>query len=233
MKIVVDTKENIAGLVAGDIFQCVRENSRANLAFSAGRSTAVLETALSGNKELFENVNVFNVCDYIELAPDDIRGCSESLRQTLYQAMGINEENIHTPNGESDESAAAYDNEIAEKGGIDLAVLGMGLNGHIGFNEPATLYDSYTHIAQLTDSTKRMKAELFSGEENVPDHAVTMGLKTLCGAKKVILMAFGEEKADIVHKLVYGKTSTYVPAAMLQMHMDMILYLDKDAASKI
>ena len=78
-----------------------------------------------------------------------------------------------------------------------------------------------------------MKAEHFGGAENVPDTAVTMGLKTICSAKNVILMAFGEEKAEIVHKLVYGKTSTYVPAAMLQMHMNMTLMLDPEAASKL
>ena len=123
--------------------------------------------------------------------------------------------------------------EIASCGGLELILLGIGTNGHIGFNEPATLYDTETHIAQLTDKTKQMKAENFGGVENVPSTAVTMGLKTICRARNVILIAFGEEKADIVYKLVYGKTSTYVPAAMLQMHMNMTLMLDEGAASKL
>ena len=106
-------------------------------------------------------------------------------------------------------------------------------NGHIGFNEPATPYDSYTHTVLLTDKTKQMNAELFGGLENVPDNAVTMGLKTICESKNVILVAFGSEKAEIIHQLVYGKTSTYVPAAMLQMHMNMTLLLDDAAAEKI
>ena len=84
-----------------------------------------------------------------------------------------------------------------------------------------------------TDKTKQMNAELFGGLENVPDNAVTMGLKTICEAKNVILVAFGSEKAEIIHQLVYGKTSTYVPAAMLQMHMNMTLLLDDAAAEKI
>ena len=130
-------------------------------------------------------------------------------------------------------AADKFDAEIEECGGIELAVLGIGTNGHIGFNEPATPYDSYTHTVLLTDKTKQMNAELFGGLENVPDNAVTMGLKTICESKNVILVAFGSEKAEIIHQLVYGKTSTYVPAAMLQMHMNMTLLLDDAAAEKI
>ena len=95
------------------------------------------------------------------------------------------------------------------------------------------LLDTKTHVQQLTDSTKRMKAKDFGGEDQVPDFGLTMGLKTICGAKNVILCAFGAEKAEIVHKLVYGITTTYVPAAMLQMHMNMILCLDPEAAAKL
>ena len=137
---------------------------------------------------------------------------------------------IFTPNAEN---ADKFDAEIEKCGGIELAVLGIGTNGHIGFNEPATPYDSYTHTVLLTDKTKQMNAELFGGLENVPDNAVTMGLKTICESKNVILVAFGSEKAEIIHQLVYGKTSTYVPAAMLQMQMNMTLLLDDAAAEKI
>ena len=217
MKIIVDSKEKVLELAAGEIDSLLSAKPWANIAFAVGESTLPLA-------EQLRNANVFNVCDYLGLDDND----SRSLKNRLISKLG--RADIHSPDVDAPES---YDGEIASCGGIDLAVLGIGMNGHIGFNEPTSAYDSYTRTVKLTDSTKRMTAAAFGGEENVPDRAVTMGLKTICSAKKVLLLAFGAEKAEIVHKLVYGKTSTYVPAAMLQMHMDMLLYLDSDAAAKL
>ena len=231
MKIVVDSRNNIDKIVADAVAEFVAEKQDAKLAFSAGKTTEGIYEVLSKTEVGFKNTEVFNICDYMGLAADDEKSCANVLRKALYSKLGI--ENIHNPSGESDEDAEKYDSEIEAAGGIDLMLLGIGLNGHIGFNEPATLYDTHTHIARLTDNTKRMKAEVFGGEENVPEFGVTMGLKTICSAKNVFMVAYGEEKADIIHKLVYGKTSTYVPAAMLQMHMNFTLYLDEAAASKI
>lgn len=231
MKIIVNSKENIDTLVAEAVAAFVSEKQDAKLAFAAGNTTENIYAELAKTDVDFRNAEVFNICDYVGLAEDDEKSCANVLNKELYSKLGI--ERIHSPNGETDEKAAGYDEEIAAEGGIDLMLLGIGLNGHIGFNEPTTLYETKTHIARLTDSTKRMKAELFEGEENVPEFGITMGLKTICNAKNVFLVAYGEEKADIIHKLVYGKTSTYVPAAMLQMHMNFTLYLDEAAASKI
>jgi len=215
MKIIIDSKEAVFKLAADEIKALLEKKPDASIALAVGESTlGVLE------KADLKGAEVFNVCDYLGLSSDDER----SLKLRLEKKLG---REVHSPKGED------YEAEIAGRGGLDLAILGIGLNGHIGFNEPASPYDSYTREVKLTDSTKRMKAKDFGGEENVPDFAITMGLKTLCSAKKVLLLAFGEEKAQIIHKLVYGKTSTYVPAAMLQMHMDMLLYLDSAAASKL
>lgn len=231
MKIIVDSRENIDKIVADAVAEFVSEKPDARLAFAAGNTTRGIYSELSKTEVDFKNTEVFNICDYIGLAANDDKSCANILNSELYSKLGI--EKIHSPKSENDEEAEKYDEEIAEAGGIDLMLLGIGLNGHIGFNEPATLYDTRTHIARITDNTKRMKSELFGGEENVPEFGVTMGLKTICNAKNVLLVAYGEEKADIIHKLVYGKTSTYVPAAMLQMHMSFTLYLDEAAASKI
>lgn len=215
MRIIIDTKENIFKLAADEITELINAEPNAAVAFAVGESTlGILDEAELAGAE------IFSVCDYLGLDPDDER----SLKNILKTKLG---RDIHSPAGED------YEDEIAACGGIDLALLGIGLNGHIGFNEPASPYDSYTREVKLTDSTKRMKAKCFGGEENVPDTAITMGLKTICSAKKVLLFAFGEEKADIVRKLVYGKTTTYIPAAMLQMHMDTVLYLDSEAAAKL
>ena len=228
MKIIIESKENIARLVSEEIAALVKDNPDCAIALCAGRTPEGIYEKLSASDADFSKLRLFGIGEYLGLAEDDERRCSEYLRNALGEKLVA--ENYHEPDAENPES---YDEEIAACGGLRLALLGMGLNGHIGFNEPTTLYSSLTHVAKLSDNTKRMKAELFGGVDKVPDEAVTMGLTTICKAKKVVLVAFGEEKADIVHKLVYGKTSTYVPAAMLQMHMDMSLYLDEAAASKI
>lgn len=221
MKIITDSRENIERLVAEKLKEFVSEKPDAAVGFAAGSSLSGVYALLEG--ENFENISAFSVCEYI----GDSR-ISNDLNNELYSKTGITK--IHTP---CEEEPEKYDDEIAECGGLDLVLLGIGLNGHIGFNEPATPFDTKTHVQQLTDSTKRMKAEVFGGEMNVPANAVTMGLKTICNARNVILVAFGAEKAEIVHKLVYGRTETYIPAAMLQLHMNMLLYLDNEAAAKL
>lgn len=231
MKIIVDSKENIDILVANAISEFVSEKKDAVLSFAAGSTTEGIYDKLTETEVDLSKTEVFNICDYVGLSSDDERLCANKLNESLYKKLNII--NIHIPSAEDEECTAKYDDEINAAGGIDLMLLGIGMNGHIGFNEPATLFDTHTHVQRLTDSTRRMKASVFGGEENVPEFGVTMGLKTICNSKNVFLVAYGEEKADIIHKLVYGKTTNYVPAAMLQMHMNLTLYLDEAAASKL
>lgn len=229
MKIIIDSADKISGIAASMIAEHAKSHPGCAIAFAAGRSTKRVYEALAAMdvKELAE-CRAFTVCEYEGLEADDKRSCAYRLNEELYSKAGITK--IYTPTAEN---ADKFDAEIAACGGLELAVLGIGTNGHIGFNEPATPYDSYTRSVLLTDKTKQMNAYLFGGVESVPEKAVTMGLKTICEAKNVILIAFGSEKAEIIHQLVYGKTSTYVPAAMLQMHMNMTLLLDDEAAEKI
>lgn len=228
MKTVIDSRENIIKYAADMICGFVKNKPDAVIGFAAGKTQREIYALLTQSGTDFSKVKAFAVCEYAGLAPSDPRSCAYMLNNELFAKLGISDVNF--PDSEAPE---AYDRKIADSGGLDLVVLGIGLNGHIGFNEPGTAYDTYTRSQQLTDSTKRMKAEAFGGFENVPDTAVTMGLKTICSARNVMLTALGEEKAEIVHSLVYGKTLTYVPAAMLQMHMNMTLLLDREAASKL
>lgn len=229
MKIIVDSKENINRLAAEMIAERVSAKPGCAVAFAAGETPKGVYDELTKMRNVdFSACEAFNICEYEGLEAKDPRSCSGQLKAQLYSKLGITK--VHTPTAAN---SGGFDDEIASCGGLELIVLGIGTNGHIGFNEPATIYDTETHIAQLTDKTKMMKAERFGGAENVPSTVATMGLKTICSARNVILLAFGEEKAEIVHKLVYGKTSTYVPASMLQMHMNMTLMLDEGAASKL
>lgn len=221
MKIITDSKEKIINQTAEYVRDFVRNNPDAAIGFAFDENLREVYSALDGAD--FSKINAFSVCEYV--GSDKM---SVDLSEWLYSKTSV--ANIHRPDANEPEK---YDGDIAECGGLDLVVLCIGLNGHIGFNEPATPFDTKTHVQQLTDSTKKMKEASFGGMENVPTHAVTMGLKTICNAKNVILVAFGEEKAQIVHKLVYGRTETYIPAAMLQLHMNMLLYLDNAAAAKL
>lgn len=229
MKIICKSAPEICELAAGMITDRAEKSPSCAMAFAAGRATARVYKALAGrNASVLSGCAAFTVCDYIGLPEGDERSCAARLNRELYAPCGISR--IFTP---TEENAENFDSEIAACGGLELAVLGIGINGRIGFNEPATPYDSYTRAVRLTDKTREQNAYLFGSAEAVPETAVTMGLKTICEAKNVILVAFGEEKAEIIHQLVYGKTSTYVPAAMLQMHFNMTLLLDESAASKL
>lgn len=133
----------------------------------------------------------------------------------------------------SKENFGSYDDMISAAGGIDMAVLGLGANAHIGYNEPATPYASRTHVQKLTEPTRRQLAESFGGVENVPERAYTMGIKTLVCARQIVVIALGEEKAEPVFKMYYGRDDSVVPAAFLQLPSEVTVYLDPAAAEKI
>ncbi len=224
MKIIVDSRENIAKLIADELKSLIEEKPQSTVAFTAEKELMPILDAVSCD---FGNAAFFNVCDFCSPNGETVGVTQKALEGTLKRlAFG----SVHEPDALAPED---YDAHISEHGGIDFVLLGMTQRGTVGFNEPATPYDTHTHIAKLTDTTRHMYEGLFESFGAVPETGVTMGLKTLCDAKTAVVAAFGGENADIVHKLVYGKTTTYVPAAMLQMHRNMILCLDSEAAAKL
>ena len=156
--------------------------------------------------------------------------CADLLRERLLRAADVSEENCFFPDADAPEE---YDRLIESLGGLDLAVLGIGQDAHIGYNEPATPFDSHTHVQKLTDRTKRQLSERGYTEEDMPEYAVTMGIKTLTEARNIILLAEGEDKAAAVFEMVYGKTITYIPASFLQIPTEVTVYLDTAAASRL
>ncbi len=133
----------------------------------------------------------------------------------------------------SEENFETYDDLIEKQGGIDLAVLDLGLNGRIGFNEPATPFDSLTHRQKITDSSKRELTESFKTPEDLPEFALTMGIKTLVSARDIIVISSGESRADAVFKMLYGRNDSVVPAAFLQIPLNVTAYLDTASAQKL
>ena len=207
---------------------------------------AELAKLCAEGKLSFAKCTTFNLDEYIGLDGTHDQSYRYFMNKNLFEKVDIRMEATHVPSGavKSDEEAEQYDAEIKAAGGIDLQLLGIGNNGHIGFNEPddhfskgfnepLTPFTSMTHIVKLTDSTREANKRFFASIDDVPTHAVTMGIHTVMQAKSIILMAFGEGKAEIIKKTVEGRPEIAVPASLLQLHEDVELYLDEAAASKL
>ena len=184
----------------------------------------------------FSQVVTFNLDEYVGLPPDHPQSYHYYMDVHLFNHVNIKRENIHIPDGmakDLEKHCQEYEEMIKKAGGIDLQLLGIGRNGHIGFNEPGSPFDSRTRVVELTETTRRDNARFFKSIDEVPTHAVTMGLATIMEAKKIILLASGENKADAIAKAVEGPKTTRVPASILQDHPDCTFIIDKEAASKL
>lgn len=184
----------------------------------------------------FAEVSTYNLDEYRGLSHDDPQSYHYFMRENFFDHINIDLNNTHVPDGSNPDAAAAcseYDKIVADAGYPDLQLLGIGNNGHIGFNEPLTPFTSMTHIVKLTDSTREANKRFFASIDEVPTHAVTMGIHTVMQSKSIILMAFGEGKAEIIKQTVEGRPSISVPASLLQLHEDVEIYLDEAAASKL
>ena len=176
------------------------------------------------------DVRFFAVCEFEgETFPE-----GASIRQRLLSHLigksDVREENIFIPDGED---CAGYDRKIATLGGLDLAVLGLGDNARVGFNEPATPFDSGTHVQKLTRKTRAELAPRFGGEENVPVRGVTQGFRTLCYARDIVVIAHGAEKATALYRTLYGRDDSVYPAAFLQLPPNVTVYADEEASAQL
>lgn len=186
----------------------------------------------------FSHVITFNLDEYFGLKPGDLQSYHRWMYEAFFNHVNIPPENIHIPDGsipleEVDEHCRRYEDAIARAGGIDLQLLGIGRNGHIGFNEPFSVRHSRTRLATLDPITRRDAAANFFTEEHVPAMAITMGLGTILSARKVVLIALGEHKAKIVREAAEGPLSDRVPASWLREHSDATFLLDSAAAAQL
>jgi len=183
----------------------------------------------------FGHVTTFNLDEYWGLSQNDPNGYHHFMSQYLFKKVNVPLSQIHLPPGraeDAEEASREYEQLIKKAGGIDVQVLGIAPNGHIGFNEPGTPFDSRTHLAKLSAETRRKNAVHFN-KKPVPSHAITMGLGTIMEAKKIVLLASGKEKAHAVADAIEGKVTTRVPASVLQWHPDVTVILDEAAASRL
>lgn len=184
----------------------------------------------------FSKVTIFNLDEYVGLAPLHKNSYNFFMEENLFKYVNVNMRNVYVPQGNTDdpeEFSAWYEGKIKEAGGIDLQVLGIGGDGHIGFNEPGSSFASRTRVKALYKQTIEDNARFFDKEEDVPRFAITMGIGTILEAKKVLLIANGKKKADVCAQFIEGPVTSQITSSALQLHSYVTVILDEDAASKL
>ena len=177
-----------------------------------------------------------NLDEYKGLSRDNDQSYYYFMHQNLFDHVNIPAENTYLPNGmepDSQKECQEYTDLLQSLGGVDLQLLGIGHNGHIGFNEPGEAFDKQVHCVNLTQSTIEANKRFFASADDVPKQAYTMGIKTIMQAKKILIVASGEDKAEIVRDAFFGPITPKVPASVLQLHNDVTLVADEAALSKL
>jgi len=237
--IVVENYEEISDK-AFEIVRETLENPKAVLGLATGSSPVGLYQRMiqdhKENRTSYKEITTFNLDEYLGLARNHKESYYTFMHDVLFDHIDISEDKIHIPNGSAtDVEQEAKDYEaILQEYQVDLQVLGIGANGHIGFNEPGVSFDSVTHIVDLEEKTRMDNARYFDNDINqVPTQAITMGIASVMRAKKIVLIAAGENKADAIYGMIKGKRTIDLPASVLQDHMDVTVIVDKAAASKL
>lgn len=184
----------------------------------------------------FSQVTTVNLDEYKGLPRENDQSYYYFMHDNLFDHVNVKPENTHLPDGtkeDADEECARYEELIRSLGGQDLQLLGLGHNGHIGFNEPDAIFEKATHCVDLQESTIEANKRFFDSVDDVPKQAYTMGIGTIMQAKKILVVVSGEDKADTVAKAFFGPVTPEVPASILQFHKDVILVADEAALSKV
>lgn len=184
----------------------------------------------------FSHVTTINLDEYKGLSPENDQSYRYFMNTHLFDSINIRKECTYVPDGlepDAGKACSDYNKIIADCGGIDLQLLGLGLNGHIGFNEPGAAFEKETHCVDLSESTIRANSRFFASMDEVPKQAYTMGIKTIMQAKKIVIIVNGQNKAQIVKDAFFGPITPKVPASVLQLHNDVTLVGDNEALSLV
>lgn len=237
MKLRILTRNEIDREIA-DIFIDVVNNKPGSILGLATGSSPLgvyknLVNAFKEGKVSFKNVKSFNLDEYVGLDGNHDQSYRYFMNTNLFNHIDIDKNNTNVPNGlgNVELNAKQYDKMIEAAGGIDLQILGIGSNGHIAFNEPGTSFNSLTHIVELTQQTRNDNARFFASINEVPTHAITMGLASIMKAKKIVLIATGANKAQAIKTLMDDEPNVELPASILRRHKDCTIFVDQEAAS--
>ncbi|VDN47620.1 glucosamine-6-phosphate deaminase [Petrocella atlantisensis] len=181
----------------------------------------------------FSDVKTFNLDEYYPIEERNPQSYAYYMKKNLFDHININPQEVHIPNGTAKDvetSCEVYDKMIEAAGGIDLQVLGIGNNGHIGFNEPDVHFEAGTHLVELDEETIEANARFFSRIEDVPKRAISMGIRTIMHSKKIVLLASGASKGKVIREMLFGEVTPNLPASILLLHNDVTLILDREAS---
>ena len=237
MNLVVLEKNQIDEVVASLFIDTINNKPNCVLGLATGSSPVGiyknLVKAYREKKVSFKDVTTFNLDEYIGLEETHHQSYRYFMNDNLFNHIDIDKSKTHVPNGTNYEyDVENYDKEIEANGGIDLQILGIGSNGHIAFNEPGTPFDSLTHIVDLKESTIKDNSRFFNSIDEVPKKSITMGLTSIIRAKKIVIIITGENKKDVLARLLTGKISEDLPASILHNHPDVTIYADYKAMGK-
>lgn len=231
------TAEEIGTAVAEIFTDTVKSNPDCVLGLATGATPIPTYNSIKAiyNKGgiSFKDVKTYNLDEYCDLPKNDKNSYYTFMHEQLFNGLDILEENVHFLDGNAadcDAECKRYDDEINSTGGIDIQLLGIGNNAHIGFNEPAENFTNGSFKVKLTESTINAN-KIYFDENPMPGYALTMGIKQIMAAKKIILIATGPKKAEAVRNMIKGDVTPEVPASILQKHNDVIIFLDEEAAS--
>jgi len=240
--IIVPTADDACLRAARIVARLLRTKPEAALALPTGSTPRAIYAELVRQHRdeglSFARATAFNLDEYVGLAPDHPGSFRRALHEALYRHVDLAPDRAHAPDGQAADLTAAcarYEAAIAAAGGLDLALLGLGTDGHIAFNEPTSSFGSRTRLKTLTDETRAANQATFaafstSGAEPVPHHALTVGIATILSARRCLLVAFGAAKAAAVAKMVEGPLAALVPASALQLHPQATVIVDEAAA---
>lgn len=237
--IILETSEEVAQLAANRIQNQLAKKANSVLGLATGSTPIKMynELVRRHQEELidFSKVTTFNLDEYVGVKPDDPGSYAYYMEENLFSKINMKSANAFIPNGAASDIEAEclrFENAIKNKGPIDIQILGIGRDGHIGFNEPISSLASRTRLKTLTEATRKDNSKFFTNGE-VPHHVITMGVGTILEAREIILMATGAAKAQAIAQTVEGPVAAMVPASALQYHNKVKLIIDQEAASKL
>ncbi|NWN98654.1 MAG: glucosamine-6-phosphate deaminase [Bacillus sp. (in: Bacteria)] len=234
MKIInVGNYQELSERAAKIVIETVQNKPNAVLGLATGSTPIGLYNELiddhAKNGTSYRKICTFNLDEYVGLEGSHPQSYLYFMRQHLFNHIDISLENTFIPNGKAEDmmkECERYEELIKEKGGIDLQILGIGQNGHIGFNEPGTSFSSRTHIIQLTESTRKANSRFFSSMDEVPTHAVTVGIQTIMESRKILLLVSGQAKMEAFKRLLSDEIDESFPASVLKLHNDVTVITD-------
>lgn len=222
------------------VIKKVQENPNTKLGLATGGTPVGMYKELikyhQQNGTSYQKVMSFNLDEYVGLSGDHPQSYRYFMNQQLFDHIDIQKENTYVPIGDTEDpeqQCVEYEKLLKEHGGVDIQILGIGGNGHIAFNEPGTSFQSETHMIELTEETRQDNARFFNHIDEVPTHALTMGIASIMRAKEIILLVSGSQKADTVARLINGEMDESFPASILKTHPNTTIIADEPALEKV